>query len=262
MKKTLWTGLATGLVMLGMAGVAQASLTTIGSAGYDRNRNGIVENTENYKLIWDDNNNGKSVVWLDFTAGPFTTSSMKTWADGLNGPGVLSYTLNAGYSVDWGANAWRLPASVDGNYLYGHHIGNTGLGYSNTTSELGHLYYTELGNNPYRNPDGTYNSQTKIYGLLNDGDFKNLKSTPYWSGTAASGAPYYNQSAWYFDPTSGLQYVGMKSDPKSAIAVRTGRVTYIDPSVAAPIPEPETYAMMLAGLGLLGFMSRRKKQSS
>jgi len=29
-------------------------------------------------------------------------------------------------------------------------------------------------------------------------------------------------------------------------------------SVAA-VPEPETYALMLAGLGLLGFMARRKK---
>jgi hypothetical protein len=28
---------------------------------------------------------------------------------------------------------------------------------------------------------------------------------------------------------------------------------------AAPIPEPETYAMMLAGLGALGFMSRRRR---
>jgi hypothetical protein len=29
---------------------------------------------------------------------------------------------------------------------------------------------------------------------------------------------------------------------------------------AAPIPEPETYALMLAGLGLLGFAARRRKQ--
>lgn len=28
---------------------------------------------------------------------------------------------------------------------------------------------------------------------------------------------------------------------------------------AAPIPEPETYAMLLAGLGLLGFVARRRK---
>ncbi|MDP1787248.1 FxDxF family PEP-CTERM protein [Nitrosomonas sp.] len=30
---------------------------------------------------------------------------------------------------------------------------------------------------------------------------------------------------------------------------------------AAPIPEPETYAMLLAGLGLLGFVVRRRQQT-
>ena len=30
-------------------------------------------------------------------------------------------------------------------------------------------------------------------------------------------------------------------------------------ALAAPIPEPETYAMLLAGLGLLGFAARRRK---
>lgn len=30
----------------------------------------------------------------------------------------------------------------------------------------------------------------------------------------------------------------------------------------APVPEPETYAMMLGGLGLLGFMARRKNQKA
>ncbi len=32
--------------------------------------------------------------------------------------------------------------------------------------------------------------------------------------------------------------------------------------VAAPVPEPETYAMMLAGLGLLSFVARRRKQKT
>lgn len=30
----------------------------------------------------------------------------------------------------------------------------------------------------------------------------------------------------------------------------------------AAVPEPETYAMMLAGLGMLGFSARRKKQKT
>ena len=29
----------------------------------------------------------------------------------------------------------------------------------------------------------------------------------------------------------------------------------------SPVPEPETYAMMLAGLGMVGFAARRRKQN-
>lgn len=40
----------------------------------------------------------------------------------------------------------------------------------------------------------------------------------------------------------------------------TGYV-YLDGFGAAPVPEPETYGMLLAGLGLLGMMARRKKSA-
>ncbi len=35
--------------------------------------------------------------------------------------------------------------------------------------------------------------------------------------------------------------------------------TQLDNVTVAAVPEPETYVMMLAGLGLMGFMVRRKK---
>jgi hypothetical protein len=30
----------------------------------------------------------------------------------------------------------------------------------------------------------------------------------------------------------------------------------------APVPEPQMYAMILAGVGLIGFMARRRQQSA
>lgn len=38
-----------------------------------------------------------------------------------------------------------------------------------------------------------------------------------------------------------------------------GQTSPVVPSSITPVPEPETYAMMLAGLGALGFMGRRRK---
>jgi PEP-CTERM motif len=35
----------------------------------------------------------------------------------------------------------------------------------------------------------------------------------------------------------------------------------INLQVATPVPEPETYAMMLAGLGVIGFIARRRRRS-
>ena len=34
------------------------------------------------------------------------------------------------------------------------------------------------------------------------------------------------------------------------------------PLPPAPVPEPDTYAMLLAGLGILGFMARHRKQQA
>ncbi|MFZ2161413.1 MAG: PEP-CTERM sorting domain-containing protein [Sideroxyarcus sp.] len=44
---------------------------------------------------------------------------------------------------------------------------------------------------------------------------------------------------------------------KSVLEVNGGSLPRPDP--VSPVPEPETYAMLLAGLGLMGFMTRRRK---
>lgn len=83
----------------------------------------------------------------------------------------------------------------------------------------------------------------------------------------------YVDSAWNFTNVAGLQnipYAGTTFDYRVR-AAGTGwsggadeswgldnfRVTLTTP--VAAIPEPETYALMLAGLGALGFVARRRK---
>jgi hypothetical protein len=43
--------------------------------------------------------------------------------------------------------------------------------------------------------------------------------------------------------------------------VVTDDFVFGEPTTIAVVPEPETYAMLLAGLGLLGFITRRKKRN-
>ena len=51
----------------------------------------------------------------------------------------------------------------------------------------------------------------------------------------------------------------------NSVLVYSGEMGIVGPDVAAnlvPVPEPETYAMLLAGLGLLGFVGYRRKQAA
>lgn len=49
-------------------------------------------------------------------------------------------------------------------------------------------------------------------------------------------------------------------DGMESFTITTGQIAF-EMAVAAPVPEPETYALMLAGLGAVGFIARRRKTS-
>ena len=116
-------------------------------------------------------------------------------------------------------------------------------GYNCTSSAMGHMFYNNLGAT-------AANSVLTGTDTANLALFTNLQSDVYWSGTVY--APDLDL-AWIFLTWNGDQYYDVQSLEFYAWAVRDGDV--------AAIPEPETYAMLLAGLGLLGGVAKWRRRS-
>ena len=181
-------------------------------------------------LIYDDVLN---ITWMADanyakTSG-YDADGYMTWNDANTWAADLSYG---------GFNDWRLPTALnqDGSGpCEGFNCGN---------SEMGHMFYSNMGAVADRSIlSGTNASNLAL--------FSNLKSFAYWFGTAQALRPAVN--AWVFSTREGMQGFSHQPNEYAAWAVRDG-------DAAAPIPEPDTYAMMLAGLGLLGLVARRRKQ--
>jgi len=192
MKKYLAVLAVLGLVALGPVGPAEASLMVDGTVAYDGAQRNLIYDTD------------LNITWLDYTKSDDTWSSQMTWAANL------ALTVN-GVTYD----NRRLPATVDGPYVWSYD-GSTSLGYNNTTSEMGHLYYTELGNKGYYDTNGNYQAG---YGLINTGAFANLLSGWYWSGTECANNPGTECAN---NPNNGNQNANNKDNNNYALAVLPG----------------------------------------
>ena len=131
-----------------------------------------------------------------------------------------------------GFTNWRLPTALNTD--------GTGpcLGY-NCGSELGYLFYQELGGVTDQSLITTHNANFLL--------FSNIQGNTYWSGTKCG----TTSSGWYVSNTNGFQNC---SNNDFSIgygwAVRTGDV--------AAVPEPGMIWLLLAGgLGWVGTKARR-----
>lgn len=233
-----WIGILVLVAVSGFSVQAGASLTTIGTANYGGH---------DYNLIYETGNNGKNLVWLDYSHfSPRDWWSQMAWAIQLNSSGVLSYNLNPGVSVTWNGD-WRLPVAVNGTYKWGvDGAGNTS-GFNITSAEMGYLYQNSLGNQSGWDSFGTD---------LNKGPFENLEEFSYWTGTEyLSGTP----SVWRYTFEAGAQELMYKAETwPFAMAVRTASVMGDIPDV----PEPSTTVFLLVSgvVGLMGARRRFKKE--
>jgi hypothetical protein len=246
------TLIATGLIAASLA-TASAHAALQG-----RDLNGSVGSFEAYydtdlNITWlADANYAKTSGYV--AGGLMTWTAANTWAANLSFYNPLT---NQTYAD------WRLPTvnpvngtslnyslSYNGSTDYGYNISEQGTAYAGSTgSEMAHLFYNTLNNKGYC-PVSTYCSPAPQtgWGLANTGPFTNLQPGTYWSATEYA---HYTSHAWSFNFSKGNQdefdkYLGM-----NALAVSPGDV--------GAVPEADTWAMLLAGLGLVGAAARRRR---
>jgi hypothetical protein len=202
---------------------------------------------QSYNLIYSENSPYGGVVYLDYTKALNTWESQTAWL------GSLTISVKDGYTINWGGD-WRLPqtvsdypaaiASGEPDYWYS---GKYAIGFNNTTtSEMGFLYYTELGNKGFVGTDGLPQSNS---GLKSTGLFENLKSGIYWSATERFDFPQASQSFYVYQTIAGNQFSDTIDQQHLMMALRS--------AIVSPVPEPATGTLMLAGLAA-GFLHRRR----
>ena len=135
------------------------------------------------------------------------------------------------YSV-WGCNGASGACDTSGEWTLLSDV----LAFANVAS--GKPIYTFSGTEPTT----IYRGGSAEFGAIN------AYTRDYTFGTA------YN---YYGIRSSTVSFIYDDADPELDALVAFNRVDFPN-----PIPEPETYAMMLAGLGLLGAVSRRRRQKA
>ena len=173
--------------------------------------------------------------------------------------GVLASVSVTGYQIDGRDNFEScFYFNCDPNRWSAFHPEITGL-YS------GSHYDNEFGFNvnhaTYEPFDNDKNYELRIDGFT---DFNTFRYTYYvhpneintiesliQAGGYSTGGERTSSGSVYFDPYLEIG-AGYKDAYKLVFAPGVGNT--------APVPEPETYAMMLAGLGLIGFTAKRNSQ--
>lgn len=226
-KLAIVTAMSLGSIF-GVSSVAQAALVDRGG--------GLIYDTD-LNITWlSDANYAK-------TSG-YDSDGLMTWFYANQWAANLSYNDSVRNQTLTG---WRLPTTLQPDAscagqrnLYGYGLVSSGAGCSG--SEMGHLFYSELGGTSYSWIQNGNNGKLAL--------FQNVQTDKYWSATEYGPNNGY---AWVY-LFYGYEMQENKSWTNFAWAVRDGDVG------AAPSAAPVPAAVWLLGSGLLGLIgvARRK----
>ena len=174
----------------------------------------------------------RNITWLadmNYANGTMTRSAAIAWADGL---------------VYGGFSDWRLPTLNLSDASCTGAIG-PGSGFNCSGGELSGLFVTDLGNKARESV--LYQVGDTPEQIANLALFSNVQNNSYWSSTNYTGP--VSGAEWSFAANSGVQGISIIF-MANAVAVRPGDV--------AAVPEPQTYALLLVGLGAVVVAVRRR----
>lgn len=190
------------------------------------------------------------------TDGRALLSDAFFWVNQLEVGGVRGWRLPRIEPIDGVAYRYGGSKLADGDTPFGGKV-DLGWNVTSTHSELAHLFHVTLGNLGAYDAGGKEREASQR--TFNTGVFDELKLRKMWSGSKfRADLP---DTAWVFDFATGRQLASMKTlgfpDAYHVWAVHDG-----DVGAAMPVPEPATWATLLAGLLLLTLARRRRAQAS
>jgi hypothetical protein len=171
-----------------------------------------------------------------------------TWTANANINGMMTWaaanTWTTNLVID-GVSGWRLPTTLQPDASCSEQDIGESWGYGCTGSEMGHLFYNELGGVAGSSILTTHNANLAL--------FQNVQFD-YWSGTEY--API-TIGAWSYTFDSGRG-----SGYQNAIDKGVGLYAWaVHPGDVAAVPIPTAFWLFGSGLvGLFGFMRRRNNK--
>jgi hypothetical protein len=174
-----------------------------------------------------------------------------TWLRDWNVNGAHDWPTQSAWaaSLTYFGGGWRLPNTAQPDPTCSSPFDPGGgfptqyEGFDCTGSEMGYLFYNELGNGDF-------------YALTNTGPFLNMQPDVYFSNLPYAPPNPHAPLTWSFDLNSGFQSFYGASDPYYAVAVRAGDVA--PPLPPAPVPTLSPWGLAaLAVLVALAVARRR-----